>query len=181
MLRIIAGKYRSLRIDSPDANITRPTQDRVREAIMSALYEQMENARVLDLFAGSGALGIEALSRGASFCFFCDHSKKAIQVIKKNLNKIKEDHAKLFFGDYEKALEQLYKEKEKFDIVFLDPPYRLKDAYKKSRELLIKYNLLSDKAILIEESNEKLQGNYGQSKDYQYGIVHVRITREVVL
>lgn len=178
MLRIIAGKYKSRRIDVPRGDITRPTTDKVREAIMSALGN-IENKIVLDLFSGSGALGIEALSRNASYCIFCDNSLKAINTIKNNLKNLEIENGKVYYGDYQKILEKLKKENMKFDLIFIDPPYCKKEAYKIARKLLLEYNLLNDNALLVEESDEELKGNYGKSKDYKYGIVHVRITREV--
>ena len=84
MLRIIAGKYKSLHIDAPNVSTTRPTTDKVREAIMSSLQNEINSCRVLDLFGGSGALGLEALSRGAASCVFCDSSKSAIKTIHNN-------------------------------------------------------------------------------------------------
>ena len=178
MLRIIAGVYRSLRIEVPPSDITRPTTDKVRGAIMSALGN-IENKRVLDLFSGSGALGIESISRGASSSTFCDNSLKAIKTIKENLKKLNITNYDIHYGDYQKVLLELAYKKTQFDIVFIDPPYRKKEIYKIARKLLLEYNLLAPGAILIEESDEELKGNYGISKDYKYGIVHVRITKNI--
>lgn len=147
MLRIIAGKYRSRLIEVPPSE-TVPTKNRVREAILSSLYNEIPNARVLDLFAGSGALGIETLSRGASYCLFCDVDYEACQIIKKNLVSLQEFNAKVFHGDYLSCLE---KEKEPFDIVFLDPPYAQKEYYGKAVEALFEYGLLSPNARLVLE------------------------------
>lgn len=181
MLRIIAGKYKSLHIDAPNVSTTRPTTDKVREAIMSSLQNEINSCRVLDLFGGSGALGLEALSRGAASCVFCDSSKSAIKTIHNNLNKLKEEHAEVFLGDYRQVLKQLGKKNYQFDLVFIDPPYKMKEAYEIVRSLLKEYHLLSEHALLVEESDTPLNGTYGKSKDYHYGIVHVRITREVTL
>ena len=110
-MRIVGGIYRRRLIDYPkdfDENYeTRPTKDRVREAIFSALTNYVEETFVLDLFAGSGALGIEALSRGASFCDFVDASKDAYKTIIKNLQSLKIENAKAYLGDYKKILEIL--------------------------------------------------------------------------
>ena len=89
MLRIIAGKYRHLIIEAPSTNTTRPTTDKVREAVMSSLGTSLIDATILDLFAGSGALGLEALSRGAKKAIFCDNNYLAIKTIKDNINKLK--------------------------------------------------------------------------------------------
>ena len=141
MLRIIAGKYRHLKINAPDTENTRPTTDRVREALMSALGDKIENATVLDLFAGSGALGLESLSRGAKKVVFCDNSMLAIKTIKQNLFSLKEKNVKILCAHYEKALKILKEEGWKFDVIFLDPPYKMKEVYERVRNLLIDYNL----------------------------------------
>ena len=179
MLRIIAGKYRHLKIEAPDTDNTRPTTDRVREALMSALGTKLDNAIVLDLFAGSGALGLESLSRGASMVYFIDKAPLAIKTIKKNLFNLKENNAKVLLLSYEKALSYLKDEGIKFDIVYLDPPYKMKEVYEKVRNLLLDNDLLNEGAVIVEEANERFNGDYGVSKDYKYGTVHIRITKEL--
>ncbi len=179
MLRIIAGKYRHMLIDSPNTILTRPTEDKVREAIMSALNYQIENSVVLDLFSGSGALGIEALSRGAKKAYFVDNGSLAIKTIKKNLEKLKIENAEIFHYDYKKALEYFKNEKIKFDLIFLDPPYKLKEVYPYVRKYLLENDLLNKNAILIEESDIKLEEEYGESRYYKYGKVYVKITKEI--
>lgn len=179
MLRIIAGKYRHLKIEAPDTDNTRPTTDRVREALMSAIGYNVEGAVVLDLFSGSGALGLESLSRGASKVYFIDKAPIAIKTIKKNLSNLKEKNGIVLMMPYEKALNCFKKEGIKFDIVYLDPPYKMKEVYEKVRIYLIENHLLNEGAILVEEGNEKFNGEYGVSKDYKYGTVHIRITKEL--
>ena len=149
MLRIISGKYRHLKIESPDTDKTRPTTDRVREALMSALSLYLEDAYVLDLFAGSGALGLESLSRGAAHVVFCDNSPLAVNTIKKNLAFLKETNARVILSHYEKTLKILKDEGKKFDIVYVDPPYKNHDAYEKVRNLLLEYDLLNTGAVLV--------------------------------
>ncbi len=178
MLRIISGKYRSLKIEVPDTINTRPTLDRVREGLMSALCNDIEDAVVLDLFSGSGALGLESLSRGAKKVYFIDKSPLAINTIKKNVAYLKEeDKSVILKMSYEGALEHFRKNGIKFDIVFLDPPYKMKEVYKQIRNILIDYDLLNNNAVLVEESDDILKEEYGNSKDYKYGKVRVRITR----
>ncbi len=118
-MRIIAGKAGRIAIKVPSA-VARPTTDFVRQAVFSILGERVENARVLDLFAGSGALGLEALSRGASFCSFVDESRQAINVISENLKK-----AKLDGGHPVKAevVPFLKRDAASYDLIFIDPPY----------------------------------------------------------
>jgi 16S rRNA (guanine966-N2)-methyltransferase len=118
-MRIIAGKAGRIAIKVPSA-VARPTTDFVRQAVFSILGERVENARVLDLFAGSGALGLEALSRGASFCTFIDENRQAINVINENLKK-----AKLDGGHAVKAevVPFLKRDSASYDLIFVDPPY----------------------------------------------------------
>ncbi len=179
MLRIIAGKYRHLIIEAPETINTRPTTDRVREALMSALGDSITNAIVLDLFSGSGALGLEALSRGAKKTYFCDNAKLAINTIKKNIVSLKIDNAEVIMLDYKAALERLKNENIRFDIVFLDPPYKMKEVYEYVRNYLLDNNMLSTNAILVEESDIELTGDYGKSRFYKYGKIHIKITKEL--
>ena len=121
-MRIISGMARGTRLETLDGINTRPTLDRVKEALFSIIQNEIWNAKVLDLFSGSGALALESLSRGASTAFLCDNSKKAVEIIKQNVKKTHfENQVKIFCKDYKKCLEEI--KNEKFDIVFLDPPY----------------------------------------------------------
>jgi 16S rRNA (guanine966-N2)-methyltransferase len=124
-MRIIAGRAGGLVIKAPPAD-ARPTSDRVREAIFSMLGSSCENARVLDLFAGSGALGIEALSRGAVEAVFVEQQRNAGAVIEDNLRRIKLEGGRLVKADVFAALRRLAETGEKFDIIFADPPYAKK-------------------------------------------------------
>ena len=124
-MRIIAGAAGGRIINMPKGIKTRPTQDRVREAIFNIIREAIPGARVLDLYAGSGAFGIEALSRGASFAAFVDNSQECIRVIKSNLSVMGETDgiSRVIKMDTGLAISMLERDKEAFDIVFLDPPY----------------------------------------------------------
>lgn len=125
-MRIIAGRFGSRRIEAPRGMETRPTLDMTRESLFNILQGRLNGARVLDLFAGSGALGLEALSRGAEFAVFCDASRDAVQTVKRNLAALKaEDEARVISGDYTGALETLKRDGERFDLIFIDPPYSL--------------------------------------------------------
>lgn len=180
MLRIIAGLYRHQIIEAPDVNSTRPTTDKVREAVMSALGYAISEATILDLFAGSGALGLESLSRGAKKVYFCDNNIKAIKTIKSNINRLKiGNEAEVIFADYLKCLNKLKDEAIKFDIVFLDPPYIKKDLYNKVVDFLFDNDMLTNDAIIIKESNEKLKEDqrFLKHKDYRYGTINVLIER----
>jgi 16S rRNA (guanine966-N2)-methyltransferase len=123
-MRVIAGRYGGRRLQAPPGDATRPTSDRVREALFSVLADRVDGARVLDLFAGSGALGIEALSRGAAEVTFVDNAPAAIRAVKSNLAaldavaEVRRADVRRFLGSASAAARQ-------YDLVFLDPPYRL--------------------------------------------------------
>ena len=180
MLRIIGGKYRRLIIDAPNVNTTRPTTDKVREALMSALGGDVYDAVVLDLFAGSGALGLEALSRGARECYFCDNNKIALSTIKNNIEKLKiEEECHVIFGGYKTTLERLKEQGVIFDLVFLDPPYKLKNTYLEVVSFLLDNNMLSDNAVIVKEGDNPFieDDRFTSHKAYRYGIVNVMIER----
>ncbi len=154
-MRIISGNARGTKLYTLEGNNTRPTLDRVKEALFNKINFQLEEAIVLDLFAGSGALGLEALSRGAKIAYFGENSHQAAKVIEKNIYKTKmQDKAKLIIKDYKKILEEV--KQIKFDIIFLDPPYETNYDIE-AIELVLKDNLLKDNGFIVLEtdSNEK--------------------------
>lgn len=153
-MRVISGTARGTNLETLEGNNTRPTLDRVKEALFNIIQCDILDAKVLDLFAGSGALGIEALSRGARSCIMCDKSYEAIQIINKNIKKTHlEGKAKVIKNDYKKTLELL--QGQKFDVIFIDPPYAL-DIAVNSIKAIIEFNLLADDGIIIlETDNEK--------------------------
>lgn len=159
-MRIISGLNKGTKLYTLSSNDTRPTLDRVKESLFNILQPNIKNSKILDLFAGSGALGLEALSRGASYSVFCDFSRDAVKIIKQNIQKTKqEDKSIIVNNDYSKCIEELYNKNEKFDIIFLDPPYKgnyLIDSINK----ILQYNLLSEDGIIIAETdNEKIIEN----------------------
>ena len=123
-MRVIAGDYRGRRLQAPPGAATRPTSDRVREALFSVLGDRVHGARVLDLFAGSGALGIEALSRGAAEATFVDSALSAIRAVKANLDMLGAE-AEVRRADVRRFLGSARAAARQYDLVFLDPPYRL--------------------------------------------------------
>jgi 16S rRNA (guanine(966)-N(2))-methyltransferase RsmD len=134
---------------------TRPTLDRVKESLFNILQNDITEKNVLDLFAGSGALGIEALSRGANKAYFSDSNPEAVKVIKENLTKTRFiDYSKVYNMSYEKAITKMSNENVKIDIVFIDPPYRLGIAAN-SIKLIIQNDLLNENAIIVVETDEK--------------------------
>ena len=150
-MRVISGIARGSKIETIDSLKTRPTLDRVKEALFNILQNDIRESIVLDLFAGSGALGIESLSRGAKKVYFCDNNIDAIKVIKRNLEKTRLiDNAEVFFGDYTKLLNKI---KEKIDIIFIDPPYKSDLGVKALKELINK-ELINENSIIVIETDE---------------------------
>lgn len=154
-MRVISGKARGKKLISLEGQNTRPTLDRVKEALFNIIQFNIEDKNVLDLFAGSGALGIEALSRGAETATFCDNSYDAIQVIKANIKNTKnEDQSIVINKDYSLALNSLSKQNKKFDIIFLDPPYKA-DFGMKAINMIIELNILAEDGIIILETDDE--------------------------
>ncbi len=151
-MRIISGKARGTKLVTIEEDTTRPTLDRVKESLFNIIQSKVNNSCVLDLFAGSGALGIEALSRGARKAYFCDTNKKAVNAITQNLEKTKLlEKAEIFNKDFLDCLNHI---KDTLDIVFLDPPYKL-DLTGKAVKTIIDRNLLSKDGIIIVETDEE--------------------------
>jgi 16S rRNA (guanine(966)-N(2))-methyltransferase RsmD len=176
-MRVITGSARGAKLKTLEGLATRPTSDRVKEAVFNIIQFDIEGRRVLDLFAGSGQLAIEALSRGAEYAVLVDQSQEATKVIKENLKKVKFDQkASVFQMDY---LRYLATSHERFDIIFLDPPYAeksLENALQKISEI----DILSEGGIIVcERSREKVLparvGDLICSKDYCYGKTAVNL------
>ena len=152
-MRVISGTARGKKLTALEGLETRPTLDRVKESVFNILQFDIKNSKVLDLFSGSGALAIEALSRGADKAILCDNSSKAIKVINKNLEDTRlKEKTKIINKDYSEALNDL--KDEKFDIIFLDPPYK-SNYIVKSIENIIKNNLLAEDGIIVAETDDK--------------------------
>ncbi len=123
-MRIIAGNFKGRLLKAPKSTSTRPTQGMLREAIFNICQNEVSNARFLDLFAGSGAMGLEALSRGASHATFVEQNRQAVQCIKENITALKLEKSSLLIPfDASRALHSLAKQSAQFDIVYVDPPY----------------------------------------------------------
>ena len=155
-MRVIGGEYRSRILTEFTGQDVRPTSDRAREALFNILANKVRLGRVLDLFAGSGALGIESLSRGASEVIFNDFSKDSVAIIKKNLQALKllgNDKAKVLNYDYSVCLNAVSGE---FDIIFIDPPYRF-DYGEKALEMIAKKGLLSKNGVAVYENDRSLE------------------------
>ncbi len=148
-MRVISGSARGLKLITPDGLGTRPTTDRVKESVFNIIQTHIPCTKVLDLFSGSGALGIEALSRGCKSCTFVDFDSTSFEIIQKNLEKSRlSEKAVLHKKD---AIQFLAGCKEKFDLIFLDPPYN-KGFLSKVFELIDKNSVLQDYGIIVVET-----------------------------
>ena len=179
-MRVITGKARGVQLKTPDGMLTRPTTDRVKEALFSIINFDIPGAKVLDLFGGTGQLGIEALSRGAKSAVFVDAREDACKLIKENLKRTKmEQDSRVIRSDYADYLSRC---REQFDIIFLDPPYAevyLENALKRITEI----DILQSNGIIVTERplGKELPWefeNYTRSRDYKYGKTLLTIYRK---
>ena len=179
-MRVISGKAKGVSLMTPKGEHTRPTADRVKEALFSIIQFDLPGARVLDLFGGTGQLGIEALSRGAKHAVFVDQRDDACRLIKENLKRTKmESEASVVRCDY---LQYLNRCKDKFDIIILDPPYA-EDYLENSLKIITEIDILQSGGIIIAERplGKDLPcefSGYTRSKDYKYGQVLLTLYRK---
>ena len=153
-MRIISGTARGTKLYTLEGQTTRPTLDRVKESLFNIIQNKIQNSIFLDLFSGSGAIGLEAASRGAKKTILCDKSKEAITVIKKNIEKTHlSEKVKLYNLDYELLLKT--KIKEKIDIVYIDPPYDSDFVIKSLKNIIDKELVKDDSTIIIETDDEQ--------------------------
>ena len=177
-MRVIAGRYKGRKLNSPDSYAIRPTSDKAKEALFSILTAEIYGARVLDLFAGTGQLGLEALSRGAASVCFTDSSRKATELIKKNIAVTGfQARSKVLLTD---AFSFLASCEEKFDIVFIDPPYE-KGMCLRAAEGLSR--VLNDNAIVIcetrpDETLPERIGSLKAAKEYFYSNIRLTVYRK---
>lgn len=181
-MKIISGKYKGRKIDGYDLKGTRPTMERVKESLFATIQNYLENSIVLDLFSGSGNLGIEALSEGASFAYLVDYNKKAVDTIKSNIKNIGITDCEVLNMDYKKALEYLATKNKRIDLIFLDPPYAT-NYIEESILLIEKYDLLAEDGLIICESdnlNHIVYSNtYSSIKEKKYGDKWVVILKKI--
>lgn len=179
-MRVITGSARGVRLLTPEGEQTRPTTDRVKEALFNIIQFDIEGRSVLDLFAGTGQLGIEALSRGAKSATFVDNRSDAVKLIKENIRKTKfQNQSTVFVGDYATFLQT---SRQRFDLIFLDPPYAesfLENALKRISTI----DIVKDGGIIIcerpveKELSQELSG-FERSKDYRYGKTIITLYRK---
>ncbi len=157
-MRVIAGTARGRKLYAPKGQAIRPTSDRVKEAVFNIIGCRVNDANVLDLFAGTGGLGIEALSRGAKAAYFIDSSNEAIHLIKKNLEVTGLGYtAVVFKADADKAVKWLAKDGAKFDLIFLDPPYRISVSFLDAILIALGDHVLQSDGLLVLEHSAKLE------------------------
>ncbi len=179
-MRVITGTARGCRLETPAGQATRPTAERVKEGLFSAIQFEIEGRRALDLFAGSGQLGIEALSRGAASCVFVEQNGQAAELVRRNLQA-----AKLFSSAQVLTTEAfgfLARCREQFDLVFLDPPYG--DALLASCLAAVEPHI-ADGGLVVCESDEgqalpETVGALQADRTYRYGRVHITLYRRKV-
>ncbi len=174
-MRIISGKYKGKIIKEYNIEGTRPTMDRIKESLFAMIQTHLENSTCLDLFCGSGSLGIEALSNGAKECYFIDKNKKVTDILKNNTKDI--NNVYIINNDYEKFLKTTNK---KYDIIFLDPPYDL-FLINNSIKLIEQNNLLNDNGLIIcEYTKEIIKTNLFLLKEKKYGDKYIRIYKKIL-
>lgn len=180
-MRIISGKYKGRSVEGYDIDGTRPTMDRVKESLFAILQNKIIDSVCLDLFAGSGNLGLEALSNGAKECYFVDNNKIAIEKIKKNIASIKvEEKNNIIYNDFKKAIEQFNKDNIKFDLIFLDPPYK-DNLINLAINSINENNILNkDGYIACEFENESIDVmDYSVIKEKKYGSKKIIILKKM--
>ncbi len=158
-MKIISGLYKGRKLEGIDIVGTRPTMDRVKESLFGMIQSYLADALILDLFAGSGNLGIEALSNGGKYCYLVDINKKASLVQNNNIKSLGVSNIEVINKDFSVSLKYFYDNNIKFDVIFLDPPYK-SDYIDKSLDIIFEYSLLNDNGIIICESDCLNRINY---------------------
>ena len=171
-MKVISGIYKGRNILGYDIFGTRPTMDRVKESLFAIIQNYINNSVILDLFSGSGNLAIESLSEGAKCAYAVDNNKKAVNTIEQNKKTIGIENLNIINSDYKKAINYFNEKNIKFDIVFLDPPYKT-NYIEESIKLINKYGLLNDDGIIVAESSsiDKIiyPDNFNVIKSKKYG------------
>jgi 16S rRNA (guanine966-N2)-methyltransferase len=179
-LRVVSGNYKGRQLKAVPGMTTRPTTDKVKEAIFNMVGPYFNGGVALDLFAGSGGLGIEAISRGMEQCIFVDREAKAIQTIHKNLEVCHaSDASEVYRNDAERALRAIIKREIKFDLIFLDPPYR-QQKLKALIKLMSENNLLKQDGFIVAEHGSDIElpleiDQFYQYKQEKYGMSSITI------
>lgn len=179
-MRVIAGTAKGVSLKTPDGLATRPTAERVKEALFSMIHFDIPGKKILDLFAGTGQLGIEALSRGAKFAVFTDAREEACKLVRENVQKCRfSQQAQVLRADYKQFLHNC---KDRFDIIFLDPPY-VEVFLENSLKIISEIDILQSGGIIITErpADKPLTmeiSGFSRSKDYKYGNTVITVFRK---
>lgn len=182
-MRVISGSLKGRMLKGYDIEGTRPTMDRVKESLFASIQDYIEGSIVLDLFAGSGNLGIEAISNGCKKCYFVDYNKECVKVIRENIHQFHIDNDAVVLNmDYHVALRKFQEQGIVFDIIFIDPPYRY-EIMNELLELIFNYGILSDNGIVVLEyqSEEKLNSSFSLDliRKKKYGDKWVSIYQKI--
>ena len=176
-MRIITGEYKGRRLETPKDNSVRPTSDKVKEAIFSIIAFDVAESVCVDLFAGTGNLGLEALSRGAQRCYFGDKSRESIALVRRNVNSCgAQEKSIILLGEYQKVLSSL---KEQADLFFLDPPYR-KGLMIDCIEKIAQGGLLRQNGLIVAEHSKDevlpdIISGFSKLKERKYGTIIISI------
>ena len=179
-MRIISGILKGRNIKGYDIIGTRPTMDRVKESIFSSIQNYIPESVVLDLFAGTGNLGFEAISNYAEKCYFVDINKECIKLIEENIKSFKINNAFVYNMDYKDALRKLID--IKFDVIFLDPPYKNNDFIDYTISFVSENNMLNEKGIIVCEFDKDIKKEYDDLvviKEKKYGDKFVVVLKKI--
>lgn len=172
-MKIISGSLKGRTIKGYNIEGTRPTMDRVKESVFASVQTNIPNSLVLDLFAGSGNLGIESLSNGAKECYFVDNNPQVIKILKENIQNFNlTDQSHILLSDYQKAIKNFQKEDLKFDLVFVDPPYKYQIINEVIDLVLVNKLLAPNGLLILEYQSDKLKDNFSNLeliKSKKYG------------
>lgn len=171
-MKVISGTLKGRNITGYNIDGTRPTMDRVKESLFATIQNYIKDSICLDLFAGSGSLGIEAISNGAKYCYFGDNNKVAIRYINENIKKFNiEEYCKVILSDYKNMLGILNKNDVQLDLIFLDPPYK-KNVINEVIQYILKNNMISQNGLIIcelENNNLEQYDRLSVFKNKKYG------------
>ena len=168
-MRVISGFLKGRKIDGYMVETTRPTMDRVKESMFASIQNDLGDSYVLDLFCGTGSLGIEAISMGCNKCYFVDNNRNILKYLNKNIDNLNiRDKSTIIDKDYRDALLYFYNNNIKFNVIIVDAPYKM-EVMEEVINLVNKYNLLLDNGLLVlEYSFDKLDDNYDSLKLIRY-------------
>ncbi|MFA9463731.1 MAG: 16S rRNA (guanine(966)-N(2))-methyltransferase RsmD [Velocimicrobium sp.] len=181
-MRVISGSARRIQLTTPEGLNTRPTTDRIKETLFNMIQNYLADARFLDLFSGSGAIGIEAISRGANEAVFVENNREALHAIEKNLEKTGfKEQANILSMDYLGALKVLDGRRDAFDVIFMDPPYNL-DFEKKVLEYLVASTILRKDTLIIFEASLQTEISFVEALGYEiYKIKEYKTNQHIFL